>query len=307
MKRKVLACVLACATLFLGMGYAYWTNSLQIDTTATTGELNVKFVDFALYGQYDDEDNGWAIFDGIKNKATPTGAVPSDFFERGANYNVFVDAGDLKAYQDRIKGYTTTSFSGVLAAPTTKVPAGTDDAYVGADASNGINVTLNKLYPGYAQLFRTDILNIGTLAAKLSGVSLNVTNVSNNDLKDMIGISLKVLKEEHSFSVFDTANLTTQDYFTVNGLKFIRLSALTNVKVDKENLLYIFPDKNNTMDAVFGIAMDPDYAGTYTTGHIENGAAVSSHSDANTQNGTAKFTIKFLWDQFNTTKTNTPS
>ena len=85
MKKKVLACVLACAMLILGMGYAYWTDSLQIDTSVTTGELEVKFVDLALYGQYAGTDNEktWAIIDGVGSP----GYVDNYFFDRGNENN----------------------------------------------------------------------------------------------------------------------------------------------------------------------------------------------------------------------------
>ena len=38
------------------------------------------------------------------------------------------------------------------------------------NGSDQIEITVNKMYPGYAQAFRTDILNVGDIAAKLSNV-----------------------------------------------------------------------------------------------------------------------------------------
>ena len=55
MKRKVLAC--PCAMLFLGMDTP--TGRIACRYNGINGELDVRFVDLALFGQYDDEP-GWA-------------------------------------------------------------------------------------------------------------------------------------------------------------------------------------------------------------------------------------------------------
>lgn len=43
MRKRIIACVLACAMLLLGTGYAYWTDTIDLTTSATTGDLQVKF------------------------------------------------------------------------------------------------------------------------------------------------------------------------------------------------------------------------------------------------------------------------
>lgn len=320
MKRKILACVVACATLFLGMGYAFWTSSLQIDTTATTGELNVTFCDMALYGQYADENDGWAIFTGIPGNEF----TPALFFDRGDEnttnqlYNIIATQADLDAYKDSVEQYTKTWFSAGLDDPDS-IPDGVDDQYgpglrwegswwwghqveTNTDGADSIDVSITDIYPGYAQLFRTDILNIGTLAAKLSDIDLTLTGSDDDSavVEDMIGVSLKVLKENGAaVKVLDAANPAT-DVFTIDGVDFVRLSALDSATINAgsaNDLLYIYPG-DNTMDAIFGVAMDPDFDGAYTTGHVGLNPA-STNDDADSQLKDASFTIKFLWDQFN--------
>ena len=308
MKRKILACVVACATLFLGMGYAFWTSSLQIDTTASTGELNVKFCDMALYGQYADENDKWAIFTGIPGNEF----TEPMFFDRGNEntwnqlYNIIATDADLAAYQDEIEGYTSTAFDAELQNPTDIVPSGTDDQYgpgwfgwVNTKASEAIDVSLTDLYPGYAQVFRTDIINIGTLAAKLTDIKATLNSDVEADVADMIGISLKVITENGTaIKVLDTDDASK--YFTIDGVDFVRLSAINDLPINDgegDDLLYIYPGEN-TMDAIFGVAMDPDYDGVYTTGHVGITPA-SINTDADTQNKNVDFTINFLWDQFN--------
>ena len=304
MKRKILVCVLACATLFLGMGYAYWTDSLQIDTTATTGELEVKFVDLAVYGQYDGQDHerGWAIVDGV----LPNGCTPDWYFDRNTAYNIIASPAELAAYEDRIRGYAQTSFDADLVdkAPL-EVTVGPYTAG-STDSSDKIDIQLNNIYPGYAQVFQADIVNTGSIAAKLSDLKLNVTNDMNEDMMDMIGVNFKVLREyadipspQGHVPVFKTSDLNANQYFTLGGVDFVRLSALQDLLGGEEfinnDLLYVLPD-DNRMDMYLGIAMDPDKVGTYTTGYTGD---IKANDDTDTQLKTAKFNIQFLWDQFN--------
>ncbi|MDD2190179.1 MAG: signal peptide protein [Eubacteriales bacterium] len=307
MKRKILACVLACATLFLGMGYAYWTDSLQLETTATTGELEVKFVDLALYGQYAGQDNetGWAVVDGI----TPNGYTADWFFQRaaggGANVNVLADAADLQAYNDRIWGYTKTNFDADLVNP---IPIDvTIDGYTAGqtNGSSKIAIAMNQIYPGFAQVYQTDIINTGTIAAKLADLEFDVTEFANVATKDMIGVSMEILREyakdEGHVPVFHTDNLSPADKFTVAGVEFIRLSSLEtlmagpNAPALLNETIYVLPD-NSRMDLYIGIAMDPDKVGNYTSGST---AALSGKDDSATENRSVKFNVEFLFDQFN--------
>lgn len=323
MKRKILACVVACATLFLGMGYAFWTSSLQIDTTATTGELNVTFCDLGVYGQYADEQTGWAIFTGIPDEEF----VPANFFDRtdvdpddinDQPYNIIATEEQLDAYAADVAKYTKTAFGAGLENPE-NIPDDIDEAYgpdrywdgwwffgnwvnTNTDGADKINVDITKIYPGYAQMFRTDILNTGTLAAKLSDIDVTLSDTANDNdtIKDMIGISVKVFNEDGK--AVKVLNADAADTFTIEGVDFVRLSALEAGDVtvnagDGDDLLYIMPGVN-TMDAIFGVAMDPDYDGAYTTGHVGLDPA-STADDADSQLKDAGFTIDFLWDQFN--------
>lgn len=297
MKRKILACVVACATLFLGMGYAYWTDGLQIASTADSGKLEVKFVDLDAYGTYGDETGKWAVLTGIPgNDKIPA----SKFFDDGS-YNEFATLTGVTNFYNSINHYTKTTFAAVqVNGVALTEPPVVDNAYhAGAIISDKIAVDIDNIYPGYAQLFRTDILNTGTLAAKLASMSIQMGG-SNDTMKNMIGISLSVLKESGAkIRVLDST--TAGDYFMLGGEKFIRISKLTPSMIQDmtagDDLLYIYPDDDNTFDAVFGVAMDPDYGGTYTTGHV---GLTSANNDSLSQIKSANFTIDFGWDQFNT-------
>ena len=85
MKKRLIAGALALSMVLAGTGYAYWTDSLNITTTASTGDLDVTFADLGLYAQFpsDTPSNGfgktWAIIDGFTEN---NGFVQDGYFAR---------------------------------------------------------------------------------------------------------------------------------------------------------------------------------------------------------------------------------
>ncbi|HOA42420.1 MAG TPA: signal peptide protein, partial [Bacillota bacterium] len=212
--------------------------------------------------------------------------------------NIIADPDAIEDYQDRIQGYTTTGFDAKLVG---KKNLGKDvgDYIRTTKSSDKIAISIKDIYPGYAQLFRTDIVNPGTLAAKLSKIKATIAG-DTNAVKNMIGISLKVLREDGD-EVFNL--LPNENVFYVGGETFVRLSALDEYTVDGDTLLSIYPvneEMDNDqwrMDLILGVAMDPDAEGVYTTGSIAN--YNKYNDDAKTQIKNASFTLDFGWDQFN--------
>ena len=152
--------------------------------------------------------------------------------------------------------------------------------YVGSKGSDTIDVTIKKMYPGYAQAFRTDIVNVGDIAAKLGNITFDVKPGAGDvgNLEDMIGLAILVEGEQYNphvdpngWNIFKlAANVDPSKVFTVGGVEFVRLSALkdadfVDVLKDKEAMLCA-PATDNRMDLFLGVAMDPDAEGEYTTG-----------------------------------------
>ncbi len=305
-KRSLLSGILALSLVLAGTGYAYWTDTLNVTTKATTGEFGVTFVDLVLYAQYDNEriSGGWSIVDGIG-----TGFVADDFFKRDAtNYNIIAKDGSIDAYKDRIKGYNNIEFDAELVdkAPIKKAVGPYNSA--NAEGSDKILLTINKMYPGYAQAFRSDILNVGDIAAKLSNLKFTV-DADNKVTEDMIGIAVYMGNEQYNparpnpeQAVFKLAASTPGATFKVGGVDFVRLSALKGVDFSKaleNNEVLCSPATDNRMDIFIGIAMDPDATGEYTTGST---AVMADKDDAESQNKKATVAIDLLWDQFNVGK-----
>ncbi|MBC2576496.1 SipW-dependent-type signal peptide-containing protein [Peptostreptococcus canis] len=309
-KKNLIGGILALSLILAGTGYAYWTDTLNVNTKATTGDFGVEFVDLGLYAQYNNETKpkGWSIVDGIGD----SGYVADDFFMRGvSDYNKIAKDGSIAEYKKRAEGYNNVDFDAKLkdAKPIPKQVGPYTTA--NTNGSDKIELEINKMYPGYAQAFRTDIINIGDIAAKLSDMKFTVGAGSDvGNLEDMIGIAVLIngeLKPGTSgadYEVFKLAKTLSNgdNTFTVGGVQFIRLSALKNANIKaalKNNEILCTPTQNR-MDLFLGVAMDPDASGKYTTGTVEN--MNPANDDKLSQKKAVKVSIDLLWDQFNVGK-----
>ena len=308
-KRSIILGIVALALVLVGTGYAYWTDTLNVTTVANTGDLDVTFADLGLYAQYGNEyyNGNWSIIDGIG----ADGYIPANYFERGTtDYNAIAKSGtivwdaDLGAFKvvGRDAGYNNVGFDAKL------VDALPITATVGpynpnnAKGSDNILLTVKNIYPGYAQTFRTDILNVGTMAAKLSNIKFEAAG-ANETILDMLGIAVLIEREyqvqgEEGVDVFDLCSaLNGNDFFEVGGVHFIRLSSLDNIDMDVINNANLLATPNeNRMDLYMAIAMDPDAEGEYTTG---TAADIKDNDDSLSQKAAATVSMDLIWGQFN--------
>ncbi len=304
--------LLALSLVLTGTGYAYWTDTLNVTTKASTGDLDVTFADLGLYAQYGNETlkGGWSIVDGIGE----SGYVDDSFFMRGSsNYNIIAKPGSIEEYKKRQRGYAATDFDAKLVDADWVKRDGATYNHANTKGSDKIEIKINEMYPGYAQAFRSDILNVGSIAARLSGLKFTIEGEKDGVAEDMLGVAMLVQGELYSpkdmafddqvvFRLVKELGLSAEDYFTVGGVDFVRLSALkkldpavVRVAVENANIL-CSPATDNRMDLFLGIAMDPDANGRYTTGSTKD---LKDNNDALSQNKGVTVGIDFLWDQFN--------
>lgn len=311
-KKLVLCVVLALSLILVGTGYAYWTDTLNVTTKATTGDLDVTFVDLGAYAQYTNEyDVGnWSIIDGVPT----TGYIAANFFERGTNtYNyVFGNPDQRNAYYELADGFNEVDFDAVL--EESGDPLG--ENYPGLpygelhNAGDQITITLNNIYPGYAQAFRSDIINIGNIAAKLSKVQFTLSKLTVGDevfdvspeMKSLIGVAVLV-EDENPEKYGEIVELAEQfdddDKFTLGGVEFVRLSAIDTQAIDIKEPHFILapePGSEHRADLYIGVAVDPDAVGNFTSGTAED---MSNVDDSLSENKGVQLDMKFAWDQFN--------
>nr|WP_307990818.1 hypothetical protein [uncultured Niameybacter sp.] len=320
MKRtKFIAGLVALSMILMGTGYAYWTDTLTIQTTATTGNLEVKFVDIAPYEQYGFGENEYTIFDGVDGVQLPITEDRDNDKTKGddTGYNNlgnsilgdYADNTDSKGDQNR---HAVTSEIGRVDTGNVKQGDKANEYVYDKNevvTADKMTMTINDIYPGYAQFYRADIINTGTVAAKLAGVKVKVTMPEVNDtndnakLKDILGINVKILADNGEGNVLISDLFDGDDVFTVGEQDFVRLSALDTKyipisKTDSNQFTIFVEDANESrLDAVCGIAMDPDEVGKYTSGKYEKQSDVL---DALTQlSGAITVDVELGWDQFN--------
>src|SRR5690554_3744451 len=94
-KYKFIALALVLAVMLMGAGYAYWTETLTISNTVTTGDMDVVFAPANIAGDYDGrfsigdiledlweaiDDGDYYNFDQAKNMEVSL--EPSDDFKK---------------------------------------------------------------------------------------------------------------------------------------------------------------------------------------------------------------------------------
>ncbi len=308
-KRTLIASIIALSLILTGIGYAYWTDTLNVTTRATTGELDVTFVDLGLYAQYGNETvgDGWSIVDGI----APLGYVDDMFFARPfGQYNKIARDDSINEYYERAAGWNNVEFDAWLVnpAPIKKV-VGDYGTVAETNGSDNIVLKINNMYPGYAQAFRTDIINQGTIAAKLGNIKFEVGKLDEFELteetKNMIGIAVLMTQDFDPSTPFKLCTYFADgdNYFTIGEIDFLRLSALEELEeadiiaaIEENRTILSVSDNSSRMDLFIGVAMDPDAEGVYTSGSTKvEGDGV----DANSEGKGVEVSIDFAWDQFN--------
>lgn len=311
-KKSFIAGILVFSMLLMGTGYAYWTQKLTINSTVSTGDMTVRFIDLALYGQYD--EMGWSVVDGIVDLDGATdGSLPFEGTSR--DFNTLGDETKIGDYKNLLAKWSKTDFDAQLGESKgieDVLGNHVDPAYyndgnfkAGSEVSENINITLTNIYPGYAQAFRTDIVNLGTITAKLAAIQATVegTNLENAD--EMIGVAMHVYREkEDSNGNSDVDVLTSllpqDNTFEVGGVQFVRLADLQKLYTAFENKEIFVQPNDNRFDVYLAFAMDPDYDGVYTTGHVDTTKSDSTISDELSQEKSVTVSLDFYWDQFNT-------
>jgi len=349
-KKTVICAILAVALILMGTGYAYWTDSLNVTTKANTGDLDVTFADFGLYAQYDADhysknQANWSIIDGY-NHGDTDGYISDSFFKDqgekvASTENNIAKTGTTEAYMEEARKYNGVTFeAGLEGSDTIKRDVKTESGkvvYASAttNGSDKINIQINNMYPGYAQVFRSDILNTGTLAATLGDIDITVNGLEAADkAADMLGIALLIEKEQskvdgintygsiwnerNMFRLCKELNVAAEDTFTLGGVQFLRLSAVSKYMNDTDiaeilsgkssSTLYLKPSDTRS-DIFLGVAMDPDAAGTYTTGTLDKvmgtyntSKAANDAKDAASEMKGAEVVIELGWAQFNENK-----
>lgn len=283
-KKSLIAGVLALGFLVAGGSYAASKNQLHIQGTASTADLDINFVNLGVESYFDHENN-W------KN-------VESSSYEEAK-----------KNYDEAKKSYYEAGFTGKL----------TDDKLMKYDNQKGsekIKLDLNKLYPGFAMFYKAEILNNGSIPARLADIHMKMEGNELNNAQHMLGISLVIGKPSetekslHSkfgkFNLVEDTEFRPEDIFSLGNEKneknekFIRFSAINDKKFHdylRKHIILSMPDQDDKKPISIRIAMDPDAKGVYTSGTVSK--QNMSGNDKDSQKKAGSLTIDMLWAQDN--------
>lgn len=296
MKKRILACVLACAMLLMGTGYAYWTNLLNVNAKAETGKLNVNFTKAEYVGN-NFAATGALTAESAYDSTTHTPTLTDD-------KNVTFDVTEI--YPGHYEVFSTeVNNAGTVAAKLGKIKASISSSNDMTESMIGIAIAGTQSYTteesrqvdeyGWDWVFVPCDPNCnkwGHCHTYVNGVRgiyvLQYTVVGSHIEKDSTTHTTPV---DHDALL----GLPQGSTFTIGTVTFVRLSALDDLSVS-QNLLYL----NNASNMKFNvwIGMDPDAAGDYTTGSSVAGNPKGNY-DINTQHTSASVTLGFVWDQYN--------
>jgi len=272
MKKRFIACIIACALLLMGTGYAYWTDLFTIKGTVDTGNLYVKLTS---------QDTVGAITD-YKDYKTD---LSSEYSKASANKLSLDDKKAEVQINEMYPGYAykfkfKAKNAGTVAAKLSSILVNSEFANDPIKGAIGINIRVtvnNKTYE--------------YVPVKLFGVTLFYIPIPVNDKDQPVDLPAN---NEYDFAIRD--------------VRFKSLKGLSKIDITEDNLLlldsdlFILPDTSHEMEIVLTIGMDPDADGEFTNGVSwldVNNKTSPDVTDIYTEDQLGTLTLKFLWDQYN--------
>ena len=150
-KGKFLALVLVVALALIGSAYAYWTDALYIRTTASTGELNVRFVPGA--GTYVEDDGSFILqpYSGYNDYEGTAQYPTEDARSKLGQYSTGDYVGDRDHFGEYLGGRIYPS-----------------------DNAKNLDIEVSNLYPGSGAYVKDiTIENNGTIGAKVDSITVD--------------------------------------------------------------------------------------------------------------------------------------
>ena len=151
-KVKLLIAVLVCSVMMMGVGYAWWQDSITVATTVNTGDLNMEFMD----GSRIIEQSGYI-----------TGS-----FEFGEE-----EITETVTEQELICPWCWHRHNDSCYIEVEKT------VYTTVDTKKVLECTLNNLYPGASVDLRIPVKNAGSIGAYFDKVT--ITDVAGDDIGNL--------------------------------------------------------------------------------------------------------------------------
>lgn len=153
-KVKLLIAVLVCSVMMMGVGYAWWQDSITVATTVNTGDLNMEFMD----GSRIIEQSGY-ITGSFEFGTTTVVTGTEGEWEKVCGHN------HCGRCSDRCYRWVERDV--------------TEDITNNKD----LRCTLNNLYPGASVVLRIPVKNAGSIGAYFDKVT--ITDVAGKDIGNL--------------------------------------------------------------------------------------------------------------------------
>jgi hypothetical protein len=204
-KVKILIAVLVCSVMMMGVGYAWWNDSIMVATTANTGNMNMEFA-----GAGEILDQSGYITSNFEFGTTPV--VPETETETGSTcctgnwqwgWNGHGHGhGPKPPHDSGSHGDDTTTETGTIA------------------NNKNLRCTLNNLYPGAWVVLKVVVKNAGTIPVRFKDVKL--TGVGGTDIGYL---SCELVDDDNSAAIKPNATKAFK----------VRVSVTDNVKYNNES------------------------------------------------------------------------
>ena len=284
MKKKIIACVLACATLLMGTGFAYWTDLININATAETGYLDVNFTKAEFLG-----NNFIPTNEKLEESAYDTTARTATLVATNPDQIAF-DISDL--YPGHYEAFQATVVNaGTVAAKLGKVNTSISGSGVTKEMI-GISLDAVSDYKT-KETIKTEVPD-SKFCKDTTHEHIYCETIFGKFIVGRYETTVNVIGHKKGVDI----NLPAGSTFVIGTKTFVRLSALASVPVSEQlsNILYL--TNNSDMRFIVTIGMDPDATGTYTSGSAALGNPNGKY-DSDSQNKTASVDLGLVWDQYN--------
>lgn len=163
MKKKVIGLTLALSTMLTGAGYAFWTDTLNITNTVSTGEFNVKYVSASTGGRTD------------ANAKASSGTIDGTEWGKYVFSDSYINAHSTMTQEEKDKMKTTVSEDG-----------------------KSVTAFLGNLYPGSSASLNTMTKNVGTIPAMFDYADVKISGDKNLEDSLVYWISYQILNQDGS-------------------------------------------------------------------------------------------------------------
>jgi len=161
-KVKILIAVLVCSVMMMGVGYAWWSDSIMVATTANTGNMNMEFAD----GSKIHDQSGYITSNFEFGTTTVTETKTERGLTCGMENGQWVSTGCYSGYHH----YHHLGCYGDVTTTETETITNNKD----------LRCTLNNLYPGAWVDLKVVVKNAGTIPVRFKDVKL--TGIGGTDI-----------------------------------------------------------------------------------------------------------------------------